>query len=282
MSFSLTTKRRFIQILAVILLTCNITVFTSNAVFFGGVCLPVIHCNACPLTWFACPIYTISEFIQFHSVPWLALGLIASFGALAGRFFCGWICPMGLLQDLLYLIPAPKLKLPAFLRWMKYAFLIFAVGAVAYWAGKDVLYFFCAYCPVATMEVTLPPMLVNSDWTFDAWRILRLSVLVFVLALVVFNIRWFCKVMCPVGALVAFANKYSLFAIRLDPANCIHCLKCEKSCPMNVPVEACSRTGRAVNRHTECIECLKCQQVCPVKAIRNNSRVPFWPGRPKG
>lgn len=71
--------------------------------------------------------------VKLNSVPWMALGLIAGFGVLVGRFFCGWICPMGLLQDLGYLIPAPKLQLPSFLRWMKYAFLIFGVGAVAYW-----------------------------------------------------------------------------------------------------------------------------------------------------
>lgn len=277
MPFSLTTKWRFTQILAAVLLTSNFTVFTFNVVFFGGVCLPVIHCNACPLAWLACPIYTLSEYIQFHSVPWLALGLIAGFSALVGRFFCGWICPMGLLQDLLYLIPAPKLRPPLFLRWMKYAFLIVGVGVVAYWVGKDVLYFFCAYCPIATMEVVLPSMLSDRDWTLDTWLILRLSILVFVLVLVVFNVRWFCKAMCPVGALVAFANKYSLFAIRLDPAKCTHCGKCDKACPMSVPVEACSRTGRAVNRHSECIECLNCQQVCPVNAIRNNSRILVTP-----
>lgn len=273
MFLSLTTKRRFIQILAAVLLTCNFTVFTANSIFFGGVCLPIIHCNACPLTWLACPIYTISEYIQFHAVPWLALGLVAGVGVLVGRFFCGWICPMGLLQDLMYLIPAPRLALPRFLRWLKYAFLIAGVGLVAYWAGKDVLYFFCAYCPTATLEVILPDMISRQDWALDTWRLLRFSVLIFVLVIVIFNVRWFCKAMCPVGALVAFLNKFSLFAIRLDPAACIHCGKCDKACPMGVPVEDCSRTGRAVNRHTECIECLKCQQVCPVSAIRNNARI---------
>ena len=273
MPLRLTTKRRIVQILTAVLLTCNFTVFTSSTVFFGQVCLPIIHCNACPLTWFSCPIYMISEYVQFHAIPWLALGLIAGFGVLVGRFFCGWICPMGLLQDLLHRIPSPKFRLPLSLRWLKYAFLIVGVGAVAYWAGKEVLYFFCAYCPVATLEVPLPQMIAQHDWAMDTWRILRFSVLVTVLVLVFFNIRGFCKVMCPVGALVALANKFSLFTIRLDPAACIHCGKCDKSCPMGVPVEACSRTGRAVNRHTECIECLSCEQVCPVSAIHNNSRI---------
>ena len=273
MSVSLTTRRRVVQVLTAVLLTCNFTVFTSTTVFFGAVCLPIIHCNACPLTWFNCPIYLLSETIQFHAVPWLVLGLMAGFGVLVGRFFCGWVCPMGLLQDLLHSIPSPKLRLPFFLRWLKYAFLVIGVGVVAYWAGKDVLYFFCADRPVATLEVALPPMIGANDWTLDTWRILRLSVLVVVLVLVFFNLRGFCKVMCPVGALVAFANKFSLLSLHLDPGKCIHCGKCDKSCPMGVPVEACSRTGRAINRHTECIECLTCEQVCPVNAIRNNSRV---------
>ncbi len=259
------------------LLTCNFTVFTSSTVFFGSVCLPIIHCNACPLTWFACPIYTISELIQFHAVPWLTLGLIAGFGVFLGRFFCGWVCPIGLLQDLVHGIPSPKIRFPSFLRWMKYVFLIAGVGLVAFFAGKEVLYFFCKYCPVATIEVAVPQMIVDRDWTMDTWRILRLSVLALVLVLVLFNIRSFCKIMCPVGALVAVANKFSLYTIRLDPGKCVHCRKCDKACPMDVPVENTSRTGRSVNRHTECIECLKCQEVCPVKAITNNSGSPgIW------
>ena len=273
MSFSLTSKRGFVKILAAVLLTSNLTFFASSTVFLGGICLPVIHCNACPLTWFNCPIYTVSEYIQFHSIPWMALGLMAGFGALVGRLFCGWICPMGLLQDLMYRIPSPKPKWNLSLRWLKYIFLVAGVGAVAYWSGKDVLYFFCAYCPVATMEVTLPGMIAHRDWTLDLWRLLRLVVLVLVLALVVFNMRWFCKAMCPVGALMAFTNKFSLFAIRVDPSKCTHCGACDKTCPMSVPVESCSRTGRAVNRNAECIECLECQQACPAGAIRNNAGI---------
>lgn len=270
---TLPTRRRIVQVLVAVLLTSNFTYFTSRAFFFGNVCLPIIHCNVCPLTWFACPIYTISEYIQFHAIPWLALGLIAGFGVVFGRFFCGWICPMGLLQDLLHGIPSPKLRLPSFVRWLKYAFLFLGVGGAAYWAGKDVLYFFCQYCPVATMEVTLPQMIAGRDLAMDAVRVLRLSVLTVVLALVFFNIRGFCKMMCPVGALIAVANKFSLFTIKLDPAACIHCGKCTKSCPMGVPVEDSSHTGRSINRHTECIECLTCEQVCPVNAIHNNSRL---------
>ncbi len=273
MPFSLTAKRLFVQVLAAILLTANFTSFTASTIFFGGVCLPILHCNACPLTWLACPIYTISEYIQFHSVPWLALGLVAAVGALVGRVFCGWICPMGLLQDALARVPSRKFRFPIIQRWLKYAFLVVGVGLVAYWAGKDVLYFFCAYCPAATLEVLLPGMVSRLDWALDPWRILRLSVLIFTLAIVVFNVRWFCKAMCPVGALAALCNKFALFSIRLDPDRCIHCGKCDRACPMDVPVEACSRTGRAISRHAECIACLRCQQVCPVKAINNNARI---------
>ncbi len=260
-------SRRRVQILAAILLTCNLTVFTSAAVFFGGVCLPIIHCNACPLTWFSCPIYTISEYVQFHSVPWLALGMLAAIGALAGRFFCGWICPMGLLQDLLQRVPAPRLRLPFAMRWLKYGILLGTVGAAAYWVGKEAFFFFCNTCPVATLEVTLPGMVLARGGPVDAGRLLRLVVLAGVLALVLLNARAFCKAFCPVGALVAWANKVALVPLRLDPAACIHCGRCDRACPMRIPVEDCSRTGRAVNRHSECIVCLECARTCPTRAI---------------
>lgn len=273
MPFSLIAKRRLIQVLAAILLTGNLTVFTANTVFFGGFCLPILHCNACPLTWAACPVYTLSEFIQFHAVPWLTLGILAGFGAALGRFFCGWICPMGLLQDLLGRIPAPRMRCPMFLRPLKYVFLVGGVGAAAYWAGKDVLYFFCAYCPAAGLEVALPDMIVRGDWALDAGRMLRLSALALFLVVAVFNVRWFCKAVCPVGALMALANKVALFSLRLDADKCVHCGKCDQACPMDVPVEARGRAGRAVSRHPECIACLECRRVCPVDAIRPNVRI---------
>jgi len=214
----------------------------------------------------------ISEAIQFHSVPWLALGLVAGCGVLVGRFFCGWICPFGLIQDLMDKVPVPRPKVPMSLRWLKYTFLLIGVGAVSYWFGKEVLYFFCSYCPVATIEVIIPQMLSVHGAPMDGtWRILRFTVLAIVLIWILFHRRGFCKIMCPVGALIAFFNKVSLFSVKIDPAACIHCGKCTTACPMNIPVEASAGTGRAVSRHSECIECLSCEQACPVNAISNNS-----------
>ena len=111
------------------------------------------------------------------------------------------------------------------------------------------------------------------DFAFDAGRILRFSVLAVVLFLAVANHRSFCKIMCPIGAMVALTNKFSFLSLRLDGKTCIHCKKCDQACPMDVAVEPCSVSGRKINRHPECIECLTCEEVCPVTAIGNNSKL---------
>lgn len=272
MSLFLTTKRRLIQWLSLVALTSNVRGVTSF-----NVCLPVMHCNACPLTWTICPIYKMSELIQFHeslwSREWLPIVILLGVCVIVGRFFCGWICPAGFVQDLLFKIPTPKIRLPGWSTWLKYGFLGISVVAVAYWAGKEVPYFFCSYCPTATVEAVIPAMLTSPEYTLGPGGVLKFVVLPVVLVMAVLHHRSFCKIMCPIGALVAVTNRFSLFSVRLDPARCVHCRKCNESCPMDVPVEETSRGKGGVSRNTECIECLTCEAVCPAKAIGNNSRV---------
>jgi ferredoxin-type protein NapH len=187
------------------------------------------------------------------------------------------LCPMGFLQDMLHKIPRPKFKIPSFFTWFKYGFLVLSVVVVAFVYGENYEFtklFFCNYCPTAALDVVLPEMIMYQDFNMDSYRILRFSVLALVLFMAVANHRSFCKVMCPIGALVAISNRFSLFSLKLKKDTCISCSKCNQGCPMDVKVmESPEITGRAINRSTECIECLTCEQSCPVTAISNSSRI---------
>lgn len=272
MALGLKFKQRLVQAFSLFMLNSNLG---GGRVF--GFCLPIMHCNACALSWTLCPIYKLSELVQFHqslvSVEWLTIAAVFGLCAVAGRFFCGWVCPAGFIQDLLYKIPSPKFKMPASLQWMKYGVLFALVIGVAYFLGKEVPAFFCTYCPTATLEVTVPGMLFSPDYQPGIIGNWRLAVLAIVLILAVTSERSFCKIMCPIGAMVAITNKFALFSVKLSADKCIHCHKCDKACPMDVPVERCATTGKKVSSNLECVECLTCESVCPTNAITNNSHI---------
>lgn len=270
----ITRSRRFVQWLSLVVLNTNFWGGSISA-GIGGVslhslCVPVMNCEACLLAWLGCPIGRMSEYIAFHSFPWLVLGIVVVIGLAAGRVFCGWVCPLGLVQDLLHKIPVRKIALPRFLGYAKYGFLAVTVIAVAYWFGKERMFFFCNFCPTATLQVVIPGLVMGQDVLSTLSLLLRFAVLALFLVFAALNHRSFCKVMCPIGAMVALTNKFTLFRIRVNDGKCIRCSKCDKACPMDVKVMRCGDSGRSVNRDAECIECLSCQAACPVKAIGNN------------
>ena len=73
-------------------------------------CVPGLNCYSCPGALFACPLGSLQAELASGEVrlPLYTLGFLFAFGAVLGRFVCGWLCPFGLVQDLIYKIPAPK------------------------------------------------------------------------------------------------------------------------------------------------------------------------------
>ncbi|MBR1876361.1 MAG: 4Fe-4S binding protein, partial [Lachnospiraceae bacterium] len=90
------------------------------------ICVPGMNCYSCPGALGACPIGSMQALFDGRQrrFAFYVTGYLAFIGLIAGRFICGWLCLFGLIQELLYKIPTPKLKIPKKidrpLRYLKY------------------------------------------------------------------------------------------------------------------------------------------------------------------
>ena len=196
-------------------------------------------------------------------------------GALLGRFVCGWLCPFGLIQDLLHKIPFPK-KISTFrgdrlLRKLKYVIFIVFVILIPMFVvdllGQGAPFFCKLICPAGTLEGGVPLVLLNQGmrsaigWLY-AWKNLLLAVII-ILSVIIY--RPFCKYICPLGAVYSLFQPISVFRYRVDQEACTHCGACAKICKMQVD------PSKSPN-HMECIRCGQCIKVCPTSAITSNIR----------
>ena len=228
---------------------------------FKAVCNPVLSCHSCALSWFACPIGVFIHFAGYQAFPWIAAGTVLLFGMFIGRMLCGWVCPFGFVQDLLYKLPTRKFQLPAWASHTKYVVLVGTVFLIPWFLGESSYGVFCRYCPSAALQVTIPRLIGGG--AINAMTAVKLGVLVFVLVVVVFTSRGFCKVLCPIGALLAPFNFISLWLIKVPAGDCLACDQCDERCPTNcLPQERVDQRIPA-NRALDCVVCHECQPKCP-------------------
>ncbi len=179
---------------------------------------------------------------------------------IAGRIFCGWICPFGFVLDLLGRI-TPKLGLPAFLRtrMAKYGILLASIGG-SYAVGFQV---FCTVCPIGT--------LCRSFGAREVFRGAELAITPALAALEVTGRRTWCRYFCPVGALLALTAKLGLIKIVIGAPKCkkFSCMECAEVCPMGIIDRDLLREG--ISPHipmTECILCMRCIDRCSYGAAK--------------
>ena len=183
--------------------------------------------------------------------------------ALWGRFFCGFVCSFGMLQEFFFFfarrVVFRKIQIPerfdSVMKYLKYGILIFIVAGV--WI------------------LALP---VDSSW--NPWGVFgmlvsgNLSVVsraiptvgfVLLLAIVAFSLfveRFFCRYLCPLGALFAVVSRKKLYKIRRQSDSCTNCGLCTKTCSMgiDVPKKDAVESG-------ECIQCMQCLSACPKECL---------------
>lgn len=259
-------KRKWVQLICAVLYNFNIAGFAKGTIYQGSlksVCVPGLNCYSCPGAAFSCPLGSLQSALvsSKYKFPYYVLGMLLLFGVVLGRIVCGFLCPFGFIQELLYKIPSKKLQkngLTRKLSLFKYFVLVVFVAAVP-------LIFltpgFCKYiCPAGTLEGGIPLLLKNESirqiagWLFG-WKML---LLILILASTVFVFRSFCRFLCPLGAFYGLFHKSSLFGMHIDEEKCDHCGECLRRCKMDV-----RKAGDA-----ECIQCGECLQHCHSCALR--------------
>lgn len=266
------SKRRLIQLYAALLYNANVKGFLSGRIYTGNskyLCVPGLNCYSCPGAVGACPLGALQNALAASktTVPYYVIGIILLFGLILGRTICGFLCPVGLEQELLYKIKTPKLKKSKITRifsYLKYVILLALVVAVPvmYAVGSVPVPGFCKYiCPAGTFGGAIG--LLIHPGNADKFSMLgplftwKFAVLVAVCVASVFIFRFFCRFFCPLGALYGFFNKIALIGVKLDQNKCTDCGLCVAHCKMDV---------KRVGDH-ECINCGECISVCPAKAI---------------
>lgn len=175
----------------------------------------------------------------------------------AGRYFCGWICALGTMQELFgklgFVIFKKKFEIPAKidkpLRYLKYGVLIWAL----YFTWQTGTLFIRPYDPFAAYGH------ISAGWT-ELWGGFAVGLIVLIVSLVasMFYDRFFCKYACPLGGLLGIISKISIFKIKREKDSCISCSICTRKCPVNIDVAKQDKIDSA-----ECIGCLECVSSCP-------------------
>jgi polyferredoxin len=254
--------------------------------------IPIIAPLEAPFGVIAGSFDTLQREFTNTAFPFFTIGAMIIILTIVGRAGCGWVCPIGTLQDFATL-PNPSKTRPTpgtenELRRIK-AYIFVFVTFIAVWVGISTLFgneeallemlgpfgeaAFAPFNPayilfVETTKWDWPTSLENL-WYFGLWGISFWLQIIFVSLVVIISFwvpRWFCRYICPAGWLYGVFSRDALLGIGRNPARCTPdvCNVCEVVCPMNI------RIRRFPYQHVyspDCILCLECKSHCPENAI---------------
>ena len=203
---------------------------------------------------------TTATFVKkVHESSLVLMYIVLAAALLMGPLFCGWICPFGTFQELVSRIGGKifkkkfnrfiPYKYDKYLRFFRYVVLFMVLLMTA--RSGQLLF--------ADID---PYYALFQFWTGDV-AVSALVMLLVVTVLSLFVERPFCKYFCPFGALLGIFNLFRLVPLRRNSISCINCGKCDRTCPMNIPV-----SSKDTVRNHQCISCYECTSgdgACPVE-----------------
>lgn len=239
--------RRLGQSLGILLGFFGVTGIGMTHLIFPG-----LHCYACPWAITVCPIGLAQNLIIFGTVPYYWIGMIVVYGLAAGRGFCGWFCPFGTLNDLLSF---RKVKIRDAVSYSK--FLVLGGTLLASWIFADTI--FCKLCPVASIEASIPYLIMGVS-NVNSPFLVHMVTLAGTLVGMVLIARFWCRYLCPMGALLSLFNRVSFMKLKLDKNRCSSCGACAPACPMGI------EPHYQYDNHN-CIKCGRCVDTCHLGAL---------------
>ncbi len=304
--------RKAVQLFVAAATNSYVTGFAAGKIYGGdlkALCHPGLNCYSCPGALLSCPIGALQAVIgsRAFNLSLYVFGFLLLAGAALGRFVCGFLCPFGLVQELLHKIPFPR-KTRTFrgdrqLRRLKYGVLavfVILMPLLLVNPAGEASPAFCKYvCPAGTLEAGIPlvyfsprevsqppgalpggPVLrldpqAGPRFETGALFVLKMSILVATVLSCLVLWRPFCKYLCPLGAVYGLLNPVSLHRLRFNEPRCIRCGACARACGM-----ALDPTYQ--NSDPECVRCGACVNACPTDALSMGfggpSRIP-QPGK---
>ena len=204
--------------------------------------------------------------IHALSAQLITIGAVLCITAVWGRFFCGYLCSFGAVQELLFWISKKiyhrNINLPTrldhALQYLKYAVLVFIV------AGLWIL--------ALPMDASISPwgafgMLISGNLSVAAAAV-HTAGFILLLALLagsLFIERFFCRYFCPLGAVFTLISGKRCYKIQRNGSECTHCGLCERNCSMGISILEKDAVSSG-----KCVDCMQCLTVCPKECLSAN------------
>ena len=234
-----------------------------------------------PVNWFLQldPLVAIGTILTTHTLYWPLLWALATIilTIIFGRFFCGWVCPFGSLHHFVGFLgnrkktAAQKIQLNKYRKAQRIKYLIlvaFLFMAAFPSIGVTLQMGLLDPIPLITRSFNLvllpladrPANLVSVTARFyeGAWLILAIFLTALLLNLVI--PRFYCRFICPLGALFGILGRFAIWRIGKNQSECVDCKLCEKSCE-----GGCEPSGNI--RISECVLCFNCREDCKDEVI---------------